>query len=285
MDDLPLDLLRSFVAVAETGTLARAAARVGRTPSALSLQMQRLSQRSGRPLFRRDGRRVALTEAGIRLLPAARDVLAASARAAAAARGEGDLAGPVRLGVVQDFADGLLAGALATFAARHPAVGLQIHVERSAQLRARAGGGDLDLALCYVPVRAARSLRREGMCWLGAPALTSLDPLPLALLDPPCPFRDEALAALRRAGRRHRFVLESPSLSAVRAAVAAGLALTCRTASALPALPVLGRKERLPSLPEVAWGIHVPRPLTRSGRALAAVLREALLGSPGGTPG
>ena len=263
------------MAVAELGTLARAAAKVGRTPSALSLQMQRLSRRSGRPLFRRDGRRVALTEAGVRLLPAAREVLTASARAAAVASGQGELAGPVRLGVVQDFADGLLAGALATFAARHPAVDLRIQVERSAELRARADGGELDLALCYVPVRAARSLRREGMSWLGDPALGALDPLPLALLDPPCPFRDAALAALRRAGRRHRCVLETPSLSAIRAAVTAGLALTCRTASALPALPVLGRREGLPPLPEVAWGIHVPRPLTPSGRALSAALREA----------
>lgn len=274
MDDLPLDLLRSFVAIAEAGTMARASARVHRTASALSLQMRRLSDAAGRPLFRRDGRRVALSEAGAGLLPHAREVLAASARARDAVRGV-VLEGPVRFGAVQDFAEGPLAAALAAFAARHPDVRLEVRVAGSADLRARADAGELDLALVFV-ARSRRALLREPMIWLGDPALAARDPVPLVVLDPPCPFRTAALAALRRAGRRTFPALTTPSLSALRAAVAAGLGVGCRTARSAGGLPTIAGG--LPPLGEIAWDLHVPRPLGPGARHLAAEVRAALRG-------
>ncbi|MGQ7190598.1 virulence transcriptional regulator RovM, partial [Escherichia sp. HC-CC] len=73
--NLDLDLLRTFVAVADLNTFAAAAAAVCRTQSAVSQQMQRLEQLVGKELFARHGRNKLLTEHGIQLLGYARKIL------------------------------------------------------------------------------------------------------------------------------------------------------------------------------------------------------------------
>jgi DNA-binding transcriptional LysR family regulator len=90
------------------------------------------------------------------------------------------------------------------------------------------------------------------MAWHGDAALAESDVLPVAILESPCRFRDAALAALERDGRPFRVALETPSLSALRAAVQAGLAVTCRTALFLPERAPLA-SNHLPSLPDVAY--------------------------------
>src|SRR5882724_2216732 len=112
MRDLPLGLLRTFVATVDTGAMAKAARLVSRTPSAVSLQMTRLGELVGHPLFRRRGRELLLTRAGELLNPHAREILNASERAVAALTGE-RLEGPVRFGTVQDLADRVLPRVLA----------------------------------------------------------------------------------------------------------------------------------------------------------------------------
>src|SRR3982751_5246973 len=103
MQDLPLELLRAFVATVDTGSMAKAARVVSRTPSAVSLQMSKLGELIGQPLFRRQGRLQVLTRAGERLVPHAREILNASDRAIAALADE-RLEGPGRFGAVQDLA-------------------------------------------------------------------------------------------------------------------------------------------------------------------------------------
>src|SRR5215470_9436054 len=73
--NLELDLLRTFVAAVDTSSFARAADLVGRTPSAVSLQMDRLEELCGQPLFRRQGRQFLLTSTGEKLLAYARRLL------------------------------------------------------------------------------------------------------------------------------------------------------------------------------------------------------------------
>jgi len=157
------------------------------------------------------------------------------------------LAGAVRVGLVQDFADTLLAGVLADFAAFNPKLNLDVQVGGSSALRRSLADGRLDLALCVAQPRE-EPLVAAPMCWLGDPALAERDPLPLALLDSPCVFRDAALMALEAAGRRWRLAVSTPTVSALQAAVAAGLGLTVRTAGfghlerpAVKALPPVGR--------------------------------------------
>ena len=93
-----LDQLRTLVAVAERGTMSGAAVALGYTTGAVSQQMAALGRAVGRPLFVRDGARLALTDDGTVLVEQARLVLDAEARAAAVVRGPSP-ASAVRLGV------------------------------------------------------------------------------------------------------------------------------------------------------------------------------------------
>ena len=111
---LDLALLQTLTAVNQSGTLARAAERVGRTQSAVSLQMQRLEEAVGLPLFDRQGRALVINEAGRSMVAYAERMLALNAEAVAYARGHG-VAGSVRFGISVDFEHTWLPRAMATF--------------------------------------------------------------------------------------------------------------------------------------------------------------------------
>ena len=235
------DLLRTFLAFAEGGTLARAAAAVGRSPSAVTAQVQRLEADLGAALLAPEGRGRVLTEAGEALLPHARRVLDAvrEARLGIAGLAAG---GRVGLGVTQDFADTALPPLLAAFARAHPRVRLDLRIGRSVELGAALDAAQVDLVLAVRGAARAGEVAvlREPMLWLaarGGLAVPAEPELPLAVLDPPCGFRDAAIAALGRAGRPHRIAATSPSLAGLRAALRAGLAVTARTARFADAEP------------------------------------------------
>jgi DNA-binding transcriptional LysR family regulator len=260
----------------ELRTMARAARAVGRTPSAVSLQMSRLAEVAGQPLFRHGRSSQGLTAAGETLLRHAREIVAATDRALGELSGDG-VQGPVRFGIVQDVADTLLPDALAEFAGTHPAVTLDVHVGTSSLLLDQADAGELDFAVCFESRRAARVIRRMPLVWLGRRSVAELDPLPVAILQPACALCDEGIAALRAAGRRHRVALRTPSLSGLRAALEAGLAVGART----PLLgsghiEVLGEEAKLPPLPEVAFALHVPRALSPAARRVASLVRRVV---------
>ncbi len=281
MKDLPLELLRTFLATVDGGSMAYAARVVGRTPSAVSLQMSRLGELLGQPLFQRRGRDQALTRAGELLVPHARDILGASERALAALSEE-RLEGPVRFGTVQDLADWVLPRALADFSKQYPGVTLHVQVAQSDVLLEQARAGELDFAVSFRSRSAQRVIRREPMVWLGHRDLAQLDPLPIAVLDPPCGYVEAATQALRRVNRAYSIVLRTPSLAGLRAALEAGLAIGCRTALLRSgSIDVLGEAERLPPLPEIAFALHVPRPMSPAARRLAAVVREVVAGTRG----
>jgi DNA-binding transcriptional LysR family regulator len=274
--DLPFELLRTFVATVDTGSMAKASRVVARTPSAVSLQMSRLGELVGQPLFHRHGRAQVLTRAGEMLVPHAREILGASERALAALAEE-RLQGPVRFGTVQDLADRVLPRALADFARQYPDVTLHVHVAQSDALVEQARAGDLDFVVCFQRRQAPREIWREPMVWLGHRELALVDPLPLAVLDPPCGYIEAATQALRRAGRPYRVVLHTPSLAGLRAALEAGLAVGCRTVLLKSgSIEVLGDAERLPPLPSIAFALYVPRPMGPAARRLATVVREAV---------
>jgi DNA-binding transcriptional LysR family regulator len=248
--NLPTELLRSFVAIVDSGSMLKATERVFVTQSALSLQMKRLEETVLTPLFHRDGRRLVLTPAGGALLIHARDILDLNDRAVVALTGDA-LIGPVRVGLVQDFAETLLSGVLARFTQLNPEVQLQVRVAGSPDLLDLLAGDRLDVVLCMGAPDDAAAVRVAPMVWHGDPELAQRPVLPLAILESPCRFRDAALAALERDGRPYRVAMETPSLSALRAAVEAGLAVTCRTALFRPrSAPI---ETGLPAMPQVAY--------------------------------
>ena len=274
--NLPTELLRSFAAIVDSGSMLAATERVFVTQSALSLQMKRLEETVQASLFQRDGRRLALTPAGQTLLGFAREILATNDRAVSALNGDA-LAGPARVGLVQDFAETLLPGVLTRFTQLNPDAQLQVRVGGSPDLLDDLAADRLDVVLCMGAADDPAAVRVAPMRWLGAPAAAEQAVLPLAVLERPCRFRDAALAALEASGRPYRLVLETPSLSVLRAAVDAGLAVTCRT-SVFGAPPLFGdAAARLPELPRVAYVRHLrPAPHATIAR-LGDLMHAAIL--------
>lgn len=273
--NLPTELLRSFVAIVDSGSMLRATEKVFVTQSALSLQMKRLEETVLTPLFHRDGRRLILTPAGQALLPRAREILALNDKAVVALTGDA-LAGPARVGLVQDFAETLLSGVLARFASLNPDTQLHVRVAGSPELLGLLEADRLDVVLCMGAADDPRAVQVTPMVWHGEAALAESAVLPIAILETPCRFRDAALAALERDGRPYRVAMETPSLSALRAAVQAGLAVTCRTALFLPdRTPLAGN--RLPPLPDVAYVQRVNASPHSAIDKLAQLVHDAAL--------
>ena len=258
------DLLRAFVLIAEGASFTRAAAMVGRTQSAVSMQVKRLEETLGQPvLMRGKGGATELTAHGHFLLSRARQVLALNDEIVAAFR-QPTVAGVVRLGTPDDYALSFLPPVLKRFAESHPAVEVEVTCASSSDLVPRMRAGELDLTLISdgheprgwetVP------LWRGPLQWITsvrhAPHRRS--PLPLALARGNCVWRAAALAGLDRAGVPYRIAYTSATQVGTHAPVVAGLAVTVSALSWLPdSLRPLRPDEAPCALPE--FGIRLLR--------------------------
>src|SRR5499426_4288619 len=143
---IDIDQLRTFIAIAETGSFTRAAEVVHKTQSAVSMQMKRLEERLGRPMFARDGRSSKLSEDGERLLDYARRIVKLNVEALAAFS-DAELTGRVRLGVPDDYADRYLPEIMARFSRAYPAIELTVICEETISLLERIKSNEIDLAI------------------------------------------------------------------------------------------------------------------------------------------
>jgi DNA-binding transcriptional LysR family regulator len=275
--NLPMEVLRSFVAIVDTGSMLQATERVFVTQSALSLQMRRLEDIVRRPLFNRQGRKLRLTQAGEHLLGTARQILALNDRVLASLQGQA-LSGTVRIGLNQDFAEILLPGVLNEFVVTNPDIQMHVRVGGSQDLLDAMKSEQLDVVLCVRAETEPQNIRIMPMKWIGQAHLLERDVLPLALLEEPCLFRATALRVLEEAGRPFRVVVETASLSGIRAAVQSGLAVTCRNAlltepGLMPSLP----EADLPALPSNGYALFSAGDPSIASQHLAGMLRDAVL--------
>jgi DNA-binding transcriptional LysR family regulator len=288
---LDIDLLRSFVAIAETGVLGQAAARVGRTQSALSMQVQRLEGIVGQPLLYRTGRGVTLTATGERLLVRAGELLRQHDEALAELRGE-QLSGTLRFSCPDDYAVVFLPYLLQGFASLHPGVHVEVICAPTPRLHELLARHAVDLALVSVPVpvpvpasvsggaRDGDVIRHEPLVWVAqrGGAAAAIDPLPLALGSPDAMDHVLPRQALDAAGRAYRLAYASSSLSGLVGMARSGQAVIVLTRTAVPGdLEVLGAEHGLPDLPSVgvklAFDREAPSALTA---AFAAHVRRFL---------
>lgn len=272
MINLPTDLLRTFLEVVETGSMLRASEQVFVTPSAISLQVKRLEGLCQSPLFFRDGRKLTLTPGGHLLLDYARAMLKANDEAVDALRGERAV-GVVRIGMVEDFARTLLVGTLRRFTELNPEAQVHLRVCGSQELRELIAANRMDIAIYMSPTDAPGVIVRRKTCWFGKAELTERSALPLAVLEKPCLFREHALAALEAADIPFEIVVETGSVSALQAAVDAGLGITPRVATALR---VENTVEGLPVLPDVGFSIVTSFAPTRTTTSLQRILATSL---------
>lgn len=253
--NLDMDILRTLVAAKQLGAFNRAARQVGRSQSAISQQIHKFEERIGQALFEKQGRGLALTDAGEVILAYAQRILDLNDEAVAAVHGL-SLDGAVRFGLPGDFAETWLPAVLGRFRRAHPTVRIEAMVDRSISLLERMEKGELDLCLTLgLDVRAnSEVLATLPMTWIGGkePIWRRGEPVPLALFEQPCIFRSAAVSALDAVGLPWRVTFTSPSLSGLWAAVDAGLGITLRTAASGPEhLTVYNERSGLPALPSV----------------------------------
>lgn len=254
------DILRAFVMIAEGASMTRAAQRVGRTQSAVSMQMRKLEDVLGTPLLARGARGLAPTEKGIWLAERARTLLSLHDEIHANFRAA-PMIGQVRLGTPDDYALQWLPRILAGFAESHPKIEVDVVCSNSENLAQQIENGVLDLTLLTEGHRdvVGEELWRGPLRWVGPlnGTLHKRSPLPLALAQPGCTWRQVTLEALARVGRPARITYNSATQTGCFTVALAGLALTVSTPSRLPSgLIWLGASEDLPPLPEIGIELH-----------------------------
>lgn len=281
---LPLldnDVLRTFVAIAETGNFSTAAEAVFRTPSAVSMQIKKLEEQLGAALFIRDARSVRLTAHGEVLLGYARRMLALSNEAVARFIMP-ELSGVVRLGAPEGVGERLLPRVLKGFASHYPGVMIDVTIDTSSGLRRRMNEQRLDLTLfnsnCGTTRHEGEVVFTEKLVWAGAKCGTAhlRDPLPLSIWEEGCAWRGEALASLEACGRPYRVAYLSSHTMAQHAALLADLAIAPLPRSFVRHdMAILGEKEGLPELGGFDIRLVIAERQTGPIRAVAESIREA----------
>src|SRR5215469_8466880 len=200
-----MDALRTIVVGTELGSFARAASQLGRSQSAVSMQLKKLEQQAGQPLFRRNGRGLVPTEAGDALLAYARRIIALNDEAAASV-GATAMAASVRFGLPQDFVDDILPDVITRFARQRPGVHVEVHAGRNYSIAEDVSSGRLDVAIafsCSPNDTAGMPIASLPMLWLARGRFakpTAEEPIALVLFDHPCLFRQVAFESLESKG-------------------------------------------------------------------------------------
>lgn len=275
MNDLDPLWLRSFVAIADCGSVTGAARRVHRTQSAVSAHLKQLESTLGTALATRTTRQLALTAQGERLLPVARRLLGLQDEARATVL-QAAPARPWRIGLSEYFLPARLPGLLALLRDHTEPSGMEVLWSASAHLEQLWQQGEVDLAVVTStsPRPQARLLRREPLAWVaghGQPPAPDL-PVPLVLLGPGCPVRQIAIASLQRRGRAHHLQLGCSGAHGAIAALRAGWGVGCLNEAAIPeGLHRLARADprAWPSPGRLSFYLHARPELEEAARALA----------------
>ncbi|RDK06816.1 LysR family transcriptional regulator [Cupriavidus lacunae] len=284
------DQLRTFVTVADSGSLSAAAPRLFLSQSSVSEQLRKLEERAGVPLLTR-GRHGALpTPAGQRLLEHARRILALNELALQELRGHA-LEGELRLAVTDYFRPGEIAGMLRGLRERYPYLRLHVTVMKSAAIDAAAEMDTFDIGLSMrLPGTRGQGtrgtvLRREPLAWVAAPAEADSLPatLPLVLLPDTCSLHQYVVQLLLRKRLPFEIAHSASGVAGLHLALAAGLGMSCLNASAVgPGVAPLDAatiaRLGLPRLPEAEFFLL---PARRRESAFVAEARDVLAGQLG----
>jgi DNA-binding transcriptional LysR family regulator len=276
------ELLRAFQLIAEGHSFTQAADQLGRTQSAISMQIKRLEEILGQTILSRGkGGGIALTPHGRYLLTRSRQILELNDEVMTTFRAPA-ISGVVRLGTPDDYALSHLPDVLRRFAETHPAVQVDVLCSSSGDVIAKLKAGELDLTLASDGIQPKNwpsvALWRGPLSWITSTryAPHRRDPLPLALAHDECGWRTAAQTALDKAGIRYRIAYLSGTQVGTHAPVLAGLAVTVSALTVLPeGVRAMRPEEGLPKLPEfgivMLKGRNPAQPVTD---ALAAHIEE-----------
>ncbi|MES0030790.1 LysR substrate-binding domain-containing protein [Mesorhizobium sp. M0040] len=236
--NLDSDLLRTFVAVADTGNFTKAAERAGRTQSAVSMQMKRLEGMIGDSLFERGSRGVALTQRGGELIANARRIVSLLDETAASMVAA-PLGGPVRIGIPEEYGHAILSRALGAFAKRHPQVDITVRYAHSGAQIAALAAGELDLAVVFEwqDLSGGEVLMHDPTVWVTSELhhMHEERPVPIALYNRAGWCKDFAIKSLEQRDLAYRVAYTSDTNGGLRLAVTSGLAIAPISRSNIPA--------------------------------------------------
>jgi DNA-binding transcriptional LysR family regulator len=250
--NLDIALLRTFVAVAELGSIARASEAVNRSQPATSLQIKRLEERIGVRVFKKQGRGLRLSEGGEILLGKARRILTINDDILTSFNTL-QLSGSIRLGISQDFNADWLTDILACIAGVNSAIMIEVRAEQSTNLRSLLANNQIDFAVMLGTTETENTINiaTVPLTWIGAKNFSNkhTNVIPLITSPPPCELRQMAINSLEKANIPWRLAFSSPSLSCQRSALEAGLGISIRTSIGMgKKLTALGEEQDLPPL-------------------------------------
>jgi DNA-binding transcriptional LysR family regulator len=284
--DLEIDLLRAFVAVAETGSFTTAADVVGRSQSAVSQKVLRLEEILQRKVFERNSRSLTLTRDGERMLVSARRMLELN-DSIVQEMTQPPAIGSIRIGISEDFVPYQLPKVVARFARVYPGVHLDLKTGLSGDVLEAYDNGELDAVIAKREGSSPRGrvIWREPLVWMASKdyELDFTRPARLVMLRPPCSYRDIMVSALDSVRREWIAVCTASSLMGIQAAVAGGLGVTVLARSFVQDdMQVLQAPEHWPALPmtEITV-IGEDGPAGHIVEAIVAYLTEYLNGQAG----
>lgn len=270
--DIDTITLKSFIAISELGSFSEAALSIGRTQSAVSLQIKKLEETLGCNLFDRSKHKPVLTAQGEMLLGYAKQIIQLQSEAYSRLR-EPDMKGSIRLGTPEDFATHYLPDILSKFTKQHPYVQLNVACELTLNLIAGFKRREHDIILVKRDpnkVKGGTRVWREPLVWAAAQGWQPESTLSLVLSPSPCIYRARAISALQRVNKKSHISYTSPSLAGTIAAVKAGLGMTVLPANMLPQgiVPVRG-KLKLPHLVDAEIALIMRDGLPKACHVLA----------------
>lgn len=258
-----MDLLRSFVTIADLGGFTAAAETLGRSQPAISLQVKRLEELVGKNLFSRASQQLELTPSGDTLYGYARRILALNDEALAQFE-QPEVAGRVRFGTPSEFASTLLPKVIGHFNQTYPGVALEVTCDLSRNLRSKQRQGEFDLIIALYDTPPAKQqkmqIKDDELVWVASPQYdwqrqTSIS---LVAAPEPCLYRARATHHLNQSGQPWQIVYTNPDFSGIIAALESGLGVTALARSTVPDhLRIIRANERLPALGKIRIGMHV----------------------------
>lgn len=275
--NLDMTALRSFVAVADTGGVTRAAGMLNLTQSAVSMQLKRLEESLNVALLDRTARAIALTPAGEQLLGFARSMLQTNdeiLKRLTATEFEGEL----KLGVPHDIIYPVVPAVLKRFAADFPRMQVRLISAPTRKLLNMFSRGEVDVILtteetCGPGGQALVELpllwigARDGMAW-------RKQPLPVAFCSN-CIFRSGVLQALNEGGIPWHMAVDSELDNAVEAAVSADLAVHVALKGSLPPhTEVIDHGGQLPDLKPQNINLYMLKPNDHASIAMADIIKR-----------
>ena len=256
MKNLPMDLLRAFVSVAQLNSFTKAGEILGRSQPAVSLKIQRLEELIDEPLLTRNGKSLDLTDAGESLYDYASQILALNDLAISQIT-KSTISGRIRLGIPSEFATALLPKIVSRFAKAYPNVTLEVNCELSKKLLSKEGKAnhDLILALEDSPSKTASDLlKTDDLVWVASRDHNTqkVSIVPLIAAAEGCIYRHRAIKILDHHQQPWQIVYTIPDLTGIQHAIEEGLGVTVLARSTVPEnLKILSPSARFPDLGEV----------------------------------